>query len=163
MPYRSNSQRRYFYAAEKRGELPKGTAAEWEAHTPKNKKLPERLHAKKKQIKKSSALVALAQSGDEIAQLAVAVIKQSTVGRHEGFGATNSTVTANSGLLSASNLAKPPQVTSPPAGQLQPGINAMTIGKTPSTIVPGNIPQPGVGMPASGITSASTPPPRGVM
>lgn len=42
MPFESKAQRRFFYAAESRGELPRGTAARWEKETPKGKKLPER-------------------------------------------------------------------------------------------------------------------------
>lgn len=43
MPFRSKSQRRFFYAAEARGDLPEGTAAEWEQDTPKGKDaLPEK-------------------------------------------------------------------------------------------------------------------------
>ena len=44
MPFKSQAQRKLFYAKESRGELPKGTAAKWEAHTPAGK-LPE--HVKK--------------------------------------------------------------------------------------------------------------------
>lgn len=40
MPFKSKAQRRFMYAAESRGEIPKGTAARWEKHT-KNKSLPE--------------------------------------------------------------------------------------------------------------------------
>lgn len=50
MPYRSLSQMRLFFAKEKRGELPKGTAKEWAEHTPDVKRLPERVdhgHSKK--------------------------------------------------------------------------------------------------------------------
>jgi hypothetical protein len=36
MPFKSQSQRKFFYAAESRGDLPKGTAAKWEAHTTDN-------------------------------------------------------------------------------------------------------------------------------
>lgn len=46
MPFKSKAQRRYFYAAESRGDLPEGTAAEWEAATGK-KKLPEKVSFKK--------------------------------------------------------------------------------------------------------------------
>jgi len=45
MPFKSQAQRKFFYAAEDRGELPEGTAERWEKHTPKGKKLPE--HVKK--------------------------------------------------------------------------------------------------------------------
>lgn len=45
MPFRSNAQRKFMFAAEARGELPRGTAKRWAAHTPKGAKLPE--HVKK--------------------------------------------------------------------------------------------------------------------
>lgn len=45
MPFKSESQRRFFHAAEQRGDLPKGTAAKWEEHT-KNKQLPEKVMEK---------------------------------------------------------------------------------------------------------------------
>lgn len=44
MPFSSKAQRRFMYAAEARGDVPKGTASRWEKHT-KNKNLPE--HVKK--------------------------------------------------------------------------------------------------------------------
>lgn len=50
-PFKSDAQRRWMYAAEARGEVPKGTAGRWQAHTPKGKNLPE--HARKK---KASAI-----------------------------------------------------------------------------------------------------------
>ena len=40
MPFKSEAQRRFMYAAEARGEMPKGTAARWARHT-KDKDLPE--------------------------------------------------------------------------------------------------------------------------
>ena len=43
MPFKSKAQRRLFFAMEARGEVPAGTTAKWEAHTPKSKKLPERV------------------------------------------------------------------------------------------------------------------------
>ena len=46
MPLVSKAQRRYFHWAEAAGKLAPGTAAKWEAHTPKGKKLPERVHPK---------------------------------------------------------------------------------------------------------------------
>ena len=45
MPFKSRSQQKWMFAAESRGELPKGTAHEWAAATPNIKKLPE--HVKK--------------------------------------------------------------------------------------------------------------------
>lgn len=41
MPFKSGAQRRYFYAAQARGEMPEGTAEKWSAETPKGKKLPD--------------------------------------------------------------------------------------------------------------------------
>lgn len=42
MPFKSQAQRRLFYAKARRGEISKKTVKEWEAHTPKSK-LPERV------------------------------------------------------------------------------------------------------------------------
>jgi len=42
MPYKSQAQRRWMFAAEDRGEVPKGTAKRWAEHT-KKKKLPEKV------------------------------------------------------------------------------------------------------------------------
>lgn len=43
----SQAQRRYFYAAEKRGEIPSSVVKEFEDKTAKNKKLPERVKPKR--------------------------------------------------------------------------------------------------------------------
>lgn len=43
MPFRSESQRRKFYAMKNRGEISAATVKHWEEATPKNKKLPERV------------------------------------------------------------------------------------------------------------------------
>lgn len=43
MPFKSKAQQRWMFAAESRGELPKGTAKDWAHHTPNIKKLPERI------------------------------------------------------------------------------------------------------------------------
>ena len=40
MPFKSDAQRRWMYAAEARGEVPEGTASKWAKHT-KEKSLPE--------------------------------------------------------------------------------------------------------------------------
>lgn len=45
MPYRSKAQMRKFFAMERRGQLPKGTALEWAHHTKSIKSLPQ--HVKK--------------------------------------------------------------------------------------------------------------------
>lgn len=42
MPYKSQAQRRFMYAAEARGEVPKGTADRWSKETKNIKSLPER-------------------------------------------------------------------------------------------------------------------------
>jgi len=55
MPYHSKSQMRAFFAKEKKGELPKGTAQKWADHTPNIKSLPEH-------VKKASATIAEAFS-----------------------------------------------------------------------------------------------------
>jgi len=43
MPYKSVAQMKKFYAMEKRGELPRGTAERWAKETPDIKKLPKRI------------------------------------------------------------------------------------------------------------------------
>jgi hypothetical protein len=48
MPYKSLAQMRKFFAMEKAGQLPKGTAERWAAHTPSIKRLPKKLKTKKK-------------------------------------------------------------------------------------------------------------------
>lgn len=47
MPYKSQAQRRFMYAAESRGDVAKGTASRWEDET-KKKKLPEYVSAEAK-------------------------------------------------------------------------------------------------------------------
>jgi len=47
MPYKSLSQMRKFFAMEKRGEIPKGTAERWAKHTKNIKRLPAKVKKKK--------------------------------------------------------------------------------------------------------------------
>lgn len=54
MPFKSKAQQRFMFAAEKRGDIPKGTAKRWAEHTPNIKDLPERKKKKSKKKKKSS-------------------------------------------------------------------------------------------------------------
>lgn len=42
MPFKSRAQQRFMFAAEKRGELKRGTARKWARHTKNIKRLPER-------------------------------------------------------------------------------------------------------------------------
>ena len=42
MPFKSKAQMKKFFAMEKRGEIPKGTAERWAEETPNIKKLPEK-------------------------------------------------------------------------------------------------------------------------
>jgi hypothetical protein len=42
MPFKSRAQQKWMFAAEARGEVPKGTAERWAKHTPNIKKLPAR-------------------------------------------------------------------------------------------------------------------------
>lgn len=58
MPFKSEAQRRLFYAKAKSGEIPKATVKRWEDETPK-KKLPERLG-------KEAALAALGLSPEAL-------------------------------------------------------------------------------------------------
>ena len=43
MPFKSQAQRRFMYAAKARGDVPKGTAAEMQKETPKGAKLPDKI------------------------------------------------------------------------------------------------------------------------
>ena len=53
MPYKSERQRRFFHAAEKRGEISQATVEEWDRES-KGKNLPERVKNKTKKKKKRS-------------------------------------------------------------------------------------------------------------
>lgn len=46
MPFKSKRQQRFMFAAESRGEIPKGTAERWAHHTKSIKSLPEKVHKK---------------------------------------------------------------------------------------------------------------------
>ena len=48
MPFKSKAQQRYMFAAEKRGELKRGTAEKWAHETKDIKHLPERKKKKRK-------------------------------------------------------------------------------------------------------------------
>jgi hypothetical protein len=48
VPFKSQAQRKKFYAMANRGEISRGTVKEWEDATPKGKKLPE--HVKKSHL-----------------------------------------------------------------------------------------------------------------
>jgi len=54
MPFKSKAQQRFMFAAESRGELPKGTAERWAHHTKSIKSLPEHVKKKKGHKKKSA-------------------------------------------------------------------------------------------------------------
>ena len=51
MPFQSKAQQRYMFAAEKRGELKKGTARRWAHETKDMKHLPNRKKKSKKRGK----------------------------------------------------------------------------------------------------------------
>ena len=51
MPFKSKAQMKKFFAMEKRGEIPKGTAKRWAEHTRNIKKLPKRVRTKKRKVK----------------------------------------------------------------------------------------------------------------
>ena len=51
-PFTSKSQQKFMFAAEARGEIPKGTARRWAKHTPSIKSLPERKTSNKRAAKK---------------------------------------------------------------------------------------------------------------
>lgn len=51
MPFKSQQQRKFMFAAEKRGEVSRGTAERWAAHTPNIKKLPKKVSRLAKGLK----------------------------------------------------------------------------------------------------------------
>lgn len=62
MPFSSKAQQRFMFAAEARGDLPKGTARRWAHHTDDIKDLPERVEDKKESsVFVPTALEVLAQ------------------------------------------------------------------------------------------------------
>ncbi|NBO46442.1 MAG: hypothetical protein EBU85_05445 [Actinobacteria bacterium] len=65
MPLKSLRQMRYLFAAEKRGDVPKGTAKEFVAATSKKKlaKLPEVVKRKKTDARKLDPLVKARRAG----------------------------------------------------------------------------------------------------
>ena len=48
MPFKSKAQQRFMFAAQARGDLPKGTAEEWARATPNIKSLPQRVGKKRR-------------------------------------------------------------------------------------------------------------------
>ena len=52
MPFKSQAQRRFMYWAEAHGKVPSGTAEKWEEHTPKGRKLPEKVSSGKSHHRK---------------------------------------------------------------------------------------------------------------
>ncbi len=63
MPFKSKAQMRWMFAAEDRGEVPKGTAKRWLEHTKSVKKLPARV---KKSSAKDEILQQLALFSDDL-------------------------------------------------------------------------------------------------
>lgn len=61
MPFKSQAQRAKFHALVAQGKMKQSTLDEWEASTPKDKKLPERVTDKKPVIRSLSELRELAK------------------------------------------------------------------------------------------------------
>lgn len=62
MPYKSKAQQRFMFAAEERGDVPKGTAKEWAHKTPNIKKLPEKVKHKKTASELAEAALSTSQA-----------------------------------------------------------------------------------------------------
>lgn len=82
MPYASKAQMRYFFAAEKEGKLPEGTARRW-AHETKErgtdlKTLPDHKKKSKKQMKKSASVFFDLSKIASIAKLAASGVNTAT-------------------------------------------------------------------------------------
>jgi hypothetical protein len=59
------------FAAESRGDVPRGTAERWEAHTPKGKRLPEKVKAAagRRPVKKKAEMTKWTAFVDEVGRL----------------------------------------------------------------------------------------------
>lgn len=70
MPFKSKRQQRFLFAAQERGDVPKGTAERWAKHTPNIKRLPEKVRKKESQFEEMArevgrlAKVAYVKTGD---------------------------------------------------------------------------------------------------
>lgn len=71
MPFKSKAQQRFMFAAESRGELPKGTAERWADHTPNIKKLPEKVRHKKHAFVEGFSKVAIVDLPDQAREGAI--------------------------------------------------------------------------------------------
>ena len=69
MPFKSEAQRRLFWAKVNRGEIKRSVAEEWESATPKGKKLPE--HVKQKKAEYTYKLAVNAAFLDELEKSAI--------------------------------------------------------------------------------------------
>jgi len=74
MPFKSKAQMRWMFAAERRGEVPKGTAKRWAHETSSIKSLPE-----KKSKKKASLLDTLTDKVDTTVALAMKELENEEV------------------------------------------------------------------------------------
>ena len=68
MPFKSKAQQRFMFAAQERGELPKGTAEKWAEHTPNIKGLPAKVGKRKTRGKRGGKLKE-EMNFDELAEL----------------------------------------------------------------------------------------------
>ncbi len=94
-PFKSESQRRKFYAMKSRGEISGKEVKKWERATPKGKKLPERLHRKSAEEKDAilGAIARTALKGGK-AMLMPTTKLQGAAGNAlwAGFGATSGAI-----------------------------------------------------------------------
>lgn len=105
MPFKSKAQRRLMYAKESRGEVPKGTAAEWESHT-NDSKLPEKV--KKTKYEELEPM----EKGwkDSMAAMGVAAAL--------GASAPASAADASKGVAPATSIAPAKSAAKPPAAPM---------------------------------------------
>ena len=70
MPFKSKAQQRFMFAAEDRGEVPRGTAKRWAEETPNIKKLPEKVKKKRSKVEKKGFEMGVAKKCIEIMEKA---------------------------------------------------------------------------------------------
>lgn len=107
MPFKSRAQQRFMFAAEARGELPKGIARRWAHHTKNIKKLPEHV---KKAFVTGFEKVAVVDLPEESRYLSLAPMQDYVPGRNfesKETGQRRQVSTRTPGILNEDRELKP--------------------------------------------------------
>jgi len=77
MPFKSKAQQKFMFAAEERGDLPKGTAKRWADETPSIKKLPKKVKKKSSKNTKKAHFLERQEIADLVKSAALKTLDQS--------------------------------------------------------------------------------------